>query len=392
MSEDRMTSPTLRLIIPLASLTGIGMLAGDLYLAALPAIATALHTATAAAQGTLAVFMAALAVSQLAWGALADRLGMRRTLLAGMALLCAGSIGCALSDTISLLMAFRVLQGFGAGAATVIVPILMRRQFSDADTIRAMSWVGIFESVVPALSPVLGTAFLTWGGWRMSFWTVALLTLLFIPLIIRIVRDVPGQAGNVRRASYRLLLSQPGFLRHTLVYALTFGTLMTFVASAPHLVHHWMGASPVVFALAQLLGVLGYIAGASFSSRCITRFGAWRLMQTGVLCQGTACAGLLTAGLINWTSATFFIACWCLFCIGLGLRAASTLTQALTVSSRLTSRASGMLMCLTLLFTGAAIAIAGFLLDGGLLPIAILMAGMIVMSALLHKKSALQTS
>src|ERR1700693_224548 len=115
-------------IIPLAALTAIGMLAIDLYLPALPYLAEELNTSLPTIQGTISVYMIALALSPLAWGAIADRLGMRGTLLAGVALEIAAGVACALASDITLLIAFRAIQGVGGGAATVGVPVLLARR------------------------------------------------------------------------------------------------------------------------------------------------------------------------------------------------------------------------------------------------------------------------
>lgn len=69
-----------RSILPLALFTAVGLLATDLYLPAVPSLPQQLGGSIESAQATLAAFSAALAVSQLAWGAAADRLGHRRTL------------------------------------------------------------------------------------------------------------------------------------------------------------------------------------------------------------------------------------------------------------------------------------------------------------------------
>ncbi|MGQ3029634.1 MAG: MFS transporter, partial [Ferrovibrionaceae bacterium] len=68
-------SARLRVVLPLAAVTGVGMLATDLYLPALPQLPAALGGTIPLAQATLAAFTLALALSQLVWGYAADRFG-----------------------------------------------------------------------------------------------------------------------------------------------------------------------------------------------------------------------------------------------------------------------------------------------------------------------------
>ena len=64
-------------IITLASLTAVGPLAIDMYLAALPAIAVDLGTTTAYAQLTLTAFMVGMGTGQFIVGPLSDKTGRR---------------------------------------------------------------------------------------------------------------------------------------------------------------------------------------------------------------------------------------------------------------------------------------------------------------------------
>ncbi|HIY95962.1 MAG TPA: MFS transporter [Candidatus Rothia avicola] len=70
-------------IITLSSLTAVGPLAIDMYLAALPAIAVNLGTTTAYAQLTLTAFMVGMGTGQFIVGPLSDKTGRRLPLLIG---------------------------------------------------------------------------------------------------------------------------------------------------------------------------------------------------------------------------------------------------------------------------------------------------------------------
>ena len=87
---------------------------------ALPAIASDLKASASAVELTLPSFFAGLAVSQLLFGSLADHLGRRPPLLCGLVLAVIGSIGCALSDGVTELTIWRVVQALGVGSASVI--------------------------------------------------------------------------------------------------------------------------------------------------------------------------------------------------------------------------------------------------------------------------------
>ena len=383
-----MSRPPLLQIIPLAALTGVGMLATDLYLPALPHLAHDLGSDVPTVQATISSFMIALALSQLFWGAVADKLGMRNTLLAGIALLAATGVACALAADVDALIVYRTIQGIGAGAATVVVPVLLRRRFTDADAVRAISWVSIAESIIPAIAPVIGTGILLVSGWRGNFWLVAVLALILLPFILALVPGRQVLHAPDETVSYPALLQNRAFLRDATVYGLTFGALVTFVASAPHLIEQWSGRGPAIFALMQVCGVSSFIVAASRAGAMAHRCGTYKLMKAGAIVQLFSVAGLIALGLLDVRHVAPLIACWMLFCGGLGLRGPSTVTRALSVPKSLTSLASGFLMFLALTLSGIGTQIAGFLLHDGLLPVALLVAAMILASMVLQKDTA----
>jgi len=386
-----MSRPPLLQIVPLAALTGVGMLATDLYLPALPHLAHDLGSDVPAVQATISSFMIALALSQLLWGALADRLGMRNTLLAGIALLAITGVACALAADVDALIVYRTLQGIGAGAATVVVPVLLRRRFADADAMRAISWVSIAESVIPAIAPVIGTGILLVSGWRSNFWLVAILALALLPFILKLVPGKQVLHDADETVSYAVLLRNRVYLRDAAVYGLTFGALVTFVASAPHLIEQWSGRGPGTFALMQVCGVSSFIIAASRAGAMAHRCGTFKLMNAGAIVQLISVAGLITLGVLDERHVAPLIVCWMLFCAGLGLRGPSTVTRALSVPKSLTSLASGFLMFLALTLSGVGTQIAGFLLHRGLLPVALLVAAMILASMVLQKDEPAQS-
>jgi hypothetical protein len=84
------------------------------------------------------------------------------------------------------------------------------------------------------------------------------------------------------------------------------------------------------------------------------------------------------------TMVTMVIA-WAVFCAGLGLRGPAAMTRTLSVPPALTTLASGFLMFMALVLSAIGTQIAGFLLPYGMLPVALLMMAMIIVSLRLQK-------
>ncbi|WKB51484.1 MFS transporter [Eleftheria terrae] len=347
-----MSNTTVRTILPLSIVTCTSMLAMDLFLPAVPVLQAALGIGVSLAQATVAVFLAGLAASQLLWAEALHRWGPRRTVQAGVCLLVAAGLGCALAPGIEVLLAMRLLQGIAAGAATVVAPSVVRATLSDADAVRGIATIAMIESAIPAAGPVLGAALLTVTDWRGTFWVLAVLTLLVLPFVVRVTpRELPGLDRSVD-ARYSSILRNHRYLRLTLSHALSFGALLTFVASGPQLVVNALALPASAFAALQVIGVSGFMVVASQAGRLSASLGAPRIVQLGAWLQAGLCGLLLLAGLVTRLPFAAVAVFWFCFCASLAVRGPAAFSEALTLPPAQMGRASAM-MVLALLLAGA---------------------------------------
>jgi DHA1 family bicyclomycin/chloramphenicol resistance-like MFS transporter len=106
--------------ITLGLLAALGPLCIDLYLPALPQLATDLQTSTSTAQLSLTAGLLGLGAGQLFFGPMSDKLGRLRPLTLSLVLLFIASLGCALAQNIDQLLLARLFQGLaGAGGAVL---------------------------------------------------------------------------------------------------------------------------------------------------------------------------------------------------------------------------------------------------------------------------------
>ncbi len=98
----------------IAGVVAYGAAAMDVYVASMPSMATALQTDATHVQLTMSLFTVGYAVSQLIYGPLSDRFGRKSVLVVGTAIYVVASFAAALATSIEMLIAFRVIQAFGA--------------------------------------------------------------------------------------------------------------------------------------------------------------------------------------------------------------------------------------------------------------------------------------
>ena len=346
------SSASIRTILPLAFVTGVSMAAMDLYLPAVPALQTGMGISISLAQATVAVYLAGLAGAQLLWGELLNRLGPRRCMEIGLALLALTSLGCALAPGIEMLLVLRLLQGVAAAAATVVAPTVVRATLADADVVRGIAAISMVEAIVPAAGPVLGALLLTVTDWRGTFWVLAALSLLVLPWVVKIApRQLPG-LNMAHDAGYAGILRNRSYVRLALSHALCIGALLTFLSSAPQLLQHTLGRGTSAFALLQVLGVGSFMLGASQSGRLAQRLGHARVVRLGSTVQVVACTLALAgaaAGPLPYAAVAVY---WMCFCGALAIRGPATFVDALAVPPAQMGRATALLV-LALLAAGA---------------------------------------
>ena len=374
----------MRTVLPLAAVTATSMLAMDLVLPAVPALQRAFGASVPQGQAVVALFLAALALSQLLWGELLNRLGPRRCLGLGVGLLALSSAGCAFAATIEQLLAWRALQGVAAGAAPVVATSIVRATLDDRHAVRGIAQIAMIESIVPAAGPALGAALLPWVGSAGLFGLLGVLAAALLPLLLRIApARLPGLDAT-QRAGYGDILRNRRYVRLALAHALSFGALLTLVASAPQLLVHAMGRDAGDFALLQMIGVAGFASVASQSGRIARRLGAPRAIQLGALAQALLCAGFFAASLVAVPPFAALAAFWCAFCGALAVRGPTAFAEALRLPAAQLGRASA-LMVLGLLAAGAigTQAVAPFLGGASATPLAATMLVLVLASGAL---------
>jgi EmrB/QacA subfamily drug resistance transporter len=116
-----------------------------------------------------AYLLAATAVTPL-YGKLADIRGRRPVLLIGIAIFVVGSVACALSPTMSALIAARALQGLGGGGLIALSQTIIGDAVPPLERGRYQGYFGAVFALSSIAGPVLGGVFSEHLHWSLIFW------------------------------------------------------------------------------------------------------------------------------------------------------------------------------------------------------------------------------
>jgi DHA1 family bicyclomycin/chloramphenicol resistance-like MFS transporter len=257
-------SPFVRSAVVLGLLCATGPLAIDMFLPALPTIAGSLDSTIAAAQLTITAYFIAYGLAQMVYGPVADMVGRKPPLIAGLTLFAAGSIGCALAPDMNSLVAARVVQALGGAAAMVIPRAIIRDMHTGPQATRLMALVMLIISVSPMLAPLAGSGIIALSGWRAIFATLAMAAGLSIGVTLLLQPETlaPGNRVPVRLSALlsgtATLLRDPVFMGLTFVGGFGMASFFVFLASASFVYTGHYGLSPTGFSLAFAANAAGF--------------------------------------------------------------------------------------------------------------------------------------
>ena len=352
-----MTTPALqitpsrkRAVLVIAALgTSFSLAASVMFVPAMPEMAKGLNTSIGMVQLAITTYLFGNAAGQPTMGALSDYFGRRRVLLSGLAMIIFASIGCALTDSIGVLLAMRLIQAVGTSAMITVSRAVVRDLFDRAQGARAMSLVMMAQSLGPIVAPLIGGYLIFFFDWRAIFWFSALsigamaLWAWFAFPETNTTQHVPANMVRGMLSDFRLLITNRAFLSFSITYMLTFAAFWVFVATAPVLLIHVYGMPAQEYGLMVILSTIGFVLGSTLSNRLTVRVGLERMIMIGIsmFMLGTSLVTVLS--LLGVNPIVAVLGPMLIALTGQGLASPNFATGAISVMPRIAGTAAGLL-------------------------------------------------
>jgi DHA1 family bicyclomycin/chloramphenicol resistance-like MFS transporter len=366
--------------IVLGLLCAVGPFAIDMYLPALPTIASDLHASIPATQATLMSFFIAFGGSQIVYGPISDAVGRKPPLYFGLALFTIGSIGCGLSPSIEWLIAFRFIQGVGAASVMVIPRAIIRDLHTGVEATRLMSLCMLVLSVSPILAPLTGSALIVPFGWRAVFAAVTIVAILGFLLTAFSLRETHLAKDRIKVSARNLLsgfgqlLCHSRFLGLTFIGGLAMASFFTFLASSSFIYIEHFGLTPTQFSFAFSLNAIGFIGASQFAATLGARYGMARMVLTAVTIYAVFLLVLLGLTLAGVDNLYVLIALLFFGFASMGVVIPTVMVLALDDHGPIAGMASALGGTLQMLTGGAMIAVMSLFFNGTPLPMVLTMA------------------
>jgi EmrB/QacA subfamily drug resistance transporter len=318
-------------------------------------------------------FLLTQTATTVVFGKLSDTYGRKPVLLVGIAIFLVGSVLCGFAWSMPSLIAFRLLQGVGAGAIQPVALTVVGDLYSASERGRIQGWLASVWGVSSVAGPLAGGFIIQQASWAWVFWInvpvglaacfgfwrylreqvgdstrpvdtlgAVLFTICIAALMLALTQlgtDSQGAAfvsgavfvisavlfvlQELRAAdpmmAFRLWARRPIATANaaTLLSGMTIIGLTTFL---PMYVQGVLGQSAIIAGLALTMMVLGWPIGATLAARNFVRFGLRRTLLLGgaLLPLGGIPFVVLSPGMSPWVAAAGSIV------IGLGMGFLST--------------------------------------------------------------------
>ena len=222
----------------------IHILALDMYAPALPTMQDAFGVTELYLNRTMFSFLFVSTIAMMLAGPISDRFGRKPVLLAGCLLFTAGSLVCATSPSVDVLVVARAIEALGMGASSTLAGAIVKDAYKGDDLKLAMTLLQSLIIIGPVVAPFLGSFAISMVGWRGVFWglTVGGAITVVLSCLIGETYDAAANEGKNLRASLatmlrdsKMLVSDKSFASLALFIGVTGVPFFAFIAVSPYI-------------------------------------------------------------------------------------------------------------------------------------------------------------
>ncbi len=135
------------------------------------------------------IYLLAQAVSVPVYAKLSDVVGRKPIIMIGISLFLLGSILCGVAWSMPVLIAFRAVQGLGAGAVQPMAITIAGDIYTVAERAKTQAYLASVWAIASVVGPTLGGVFSQFVSWRWIFYVNVPLCVVAIFLLARVFHE-----------------------------------------------------------------------------------------------------------------------------------------------------------------------------------------------------------
>jgi len=275
--------PPLWLLIGITSMAPIAM---NGVLSANTAVMDDLSTTYSYAQMVLSLYLLASMISQVILGMLADRIGRRPVMIAGLAMFATGSLLCALAPGIGWLLFGRFVQGFGAAVCIFLTRTIMRDVHPKDKAASAIGYMVTAMMIAPLFGPALFGWLTDVGSWRYMYVLLTVSGIALTLLSYRFQNETLSQSNKPKQgliSAAKELLLEPEYIAYAVIMCGGIGIYYCFLAGAPFVVMELRQHTATNFGLWFSMVAIGYLTGNFIAGRFSEKLGTYKMIRLSMV-------------------------------------------------------------------------------------------------------------
>ena len=365
--------------LTLVVLVVLSAFAIDVSIPSISLAAAALETDAGSTQFIIGAYLAGYAIGQVPMGLLADRFGRLPVLYGGLATFVVSGFVTAFATDITVLLAARLIQGFGGTAGPVLARTIARDLTEGRELSRLISLLVTALVVTTIAAPVVGGALVYLFGWRASFFSTPVFGLICIVLTAALIPETLPAGARKYGMSRQFLDSCVHFMRTppalwgTALVGFIFLGYMAMLSSISSILVDVYDFSPPVTGPVFASVAIIYLAATLLNRRLLAGFSVVQLLAVGSVAFALAA---LLLGRIVWIGTADFWTFWLAlapFMVGMGFVFPNATTLALAPLRQVAGFAAGILGTAQITFATIGSALVAILYQGDVTSLSVVM-------------------
>lgn len=302
---------------------------------AAPTIIASFGCTSGQLQSALPAYLLGVSLGVFVWGTVSDRFGRKSCLTMGLGMAALASALCSVSASVSQMILFRCLQGFGASAAGTMGHAINRDVFLGKSLGRTYAYQYLFSAIFSLLvGPMAGRVVAQNFGWRMNFFCLIgfyMVTMVMAALFLPETREKALRAWPNVLGIGKRMVSDPWVVGCGVLIASSHAIRQQFMYSFS--IFSSQGAL-YYNVLGSLAGgvALGTVLGRRMAHRPLRDQVGWGVVLYGTalifVCTALVASGALTASGLGLWSMVFVSGA---FGIGVGMTLTNSGTMAMAL-------------------------------------------------------------
>ncbi|MBE4192881.1 MFS transporter [Vibrio parahaemolyticus] len=318
----------------------------DLYLVALPQIASDLSASESQLHIAFSIYLAGLASTMIFVGRAADYFGRKPVAMCGAVIFALASMFAGSAETSDSFLIMRFFQGVGAACCYVVAFAILRDTLDEQKRAKVLSMLNGIICSIPVLAPVVGNLIMIKFPWPVLFIAMAMMGITIGLIACFVLKEtLPKKAKrpllNVSEDTNESLYNH-FFISRVVYTSLGVAAILSYVNTSPMIVMDSIGFTRAEYSIAMaLLAMVGMTTSFSVPF-ALSYFKQTTLMFTAQITTFLSAIVILAAHL-NGDSSTLYMVGFTLISMGFSMGFGVAMSQALSQFSRKAGLASSML-------------------------------------------------